>query len=374
MDTSDPEITFDASGRCHHCRKAEQKLAEDWRPDQDGEKMLMAAAEQIRQYGEGRDYDCIVGVSGGVDSSYVLHVAKSVMGLRPLAVHVDAGWNSEIAVKNIESLITALDVDLYTHVIDWQEMKDLQLAFLRSSVANQDVPQDHAFEAVLSDYADRNDIRFVITGSNITSESILPTSWGYDATDVRHLRGIHDRFGERELKTFPTMSPYQRLVRWPYLRRITRVAPLDYLDYDKDEAISQLERQYGWRYYGRKHGESQWTAFFQAYYLPTKFGFDKRRAHLSSQIVAGQVARGDALELLKDPPNDESRVERDKDYVARKLGIEGAELERLMALPEKSYADYPNNARLLASLRRIRRVMTSPRRQARPVTADTSHT
>jgi aminotransferase len=355
MDTSDPEIVFDDRGICNHCRLAERRLQRDWHPDKRGRAMLETLATAIRGYGRDKEYDSIIGISGGVDSSYLLHMARRVMGLRPLAVHVDAGWDAEIAAKNIESLITALDVDLFTYVVDWEEIKDLQLAFLKSSVANQDIPQDHAFVAKTYQLAIEKDIRYVLTGNNLTSESILPDSWGYDLTDRRHLRAIHRQFGRRPLKTFPTMSYFDYYFYWPVVKGMKRVAPLNLIDYDKAKAIEELAATYGWRYYGRKHGESNWTAFFQAYYLPYKFGYDKRRAHLSSLIIAGQKTRADALEELKEPPFDAREVDHDKAYVARKLGIDKAELERLIDLPNRSYSDYPNNARVMGMLRGARR-------------------
>ena len=346
MDTTDPEIEFDADGRCSHCRRAEQMLATGWFPDASGRAMLDALAAKIREYGAGREYDCIIGVSGGVDSSYVLTVAKNLMGLRPLAVHVDAGWNSEIAVANIERLVKALDIDLFTYVVDWEEIKDLQLAFLNASVPNQDVPQDHVFFAKLYEFAIANDIRYVLTGSNLATESILPQAWGYDATDKRHIVSIHKRFGKKKLRTFPMMNLFEYRVYWPYIRRMKRFAPLNYLDYNKANAIREMEERYGWRYYGGKHYESRWTRFFQSYYLPHKFGYDKRRAHLSSMIVAGQMTREAALAELAQPPYDPHEVATEKEYVARKLGITTAELERLIALPNRTHRDYPNNERI----------------------------
>ncbi len=358
MDTSDPEISFDDNGHCNHCRWAEEHLRSGWYRGTRGLEKLSAVAAEIRGYGKNKEYDCIIGVSGGVDSSYLLHVAKVLMGLRPLAVHVDAGWNSEIAVKNIESLIKALDIDLFTYVVDWEEMKDLQLSFLEASVANQDIPQDHVFAAKLYEFAVRNNIRYVLTGSNLTSESILPASWGYDSTDRRHLLAIHRRFGRRTIDTYPTMSFFQYHFYWPVIRRMKRVAPLNYIDYDKRKAIAELTDTYGWRYYGGKHYESRWTKFFQSYYLPVKFGYDKRRAHLSSILVAGQVSRDEALAQLGMAPYDAGEIENEKDHVARKLGIDIVELERLIALPNRSFRDYPNNYPVVSALRKVKHTLS----------------
>lgn len=355
MDTSDPEIYFDDNGVCNHCRRAEQLLAKSWFPNKDGERKLQEISSKIKTYGMDKEYDCIIGVSGGVDSSYLLHVAKKIMELRPLVVHVDAGWNSEIAVRNIESLVKALNLDLFTYVIDWEEIKDLQMSFLKASVANQDIPQDHAFFARLYKYAVSNKIKYVLTGSNMTSESILPGSWGYDATDKKHLVSIHKLFGSRPLNSYPSMSLFEYKIYWPYIRKMTKISPLNYLDYDKNKAIKFLEDTYGWKYYGGKHHESKWTKFFQAYYLPEKFGYDKRRAHLSSLIIAGQMTREAALAEMNKPLYDPEELAHDKNYVAKKLGITVAELDCLIELPNKTYRDYPNSENMLNFIRNIKR-------------------
>lgn len=358
MDTSDPDIIFDAHGVCNHCRDAEIKLKNGWFPNEEGSRKLETAARTIRENGIGKEYDCIIGVSGGVDSSYLLHVATKMMKLRPLVVHVDAGWNSEIAVQNIETLVKALDLDLYTYVVDWEEIRDLQLAYLRSSVANQDVPQDHAFFAKLYEFAVMNDIKYVVTGSNFSSESILPSSWGYDATDCKQLVAIHKRFGTIPLKTYPMMSLFKYRIYWPKVKKMVRVGPLNFIDYDKNKAIEFLQETYGWRYYGGKHHESKWTKFFQAYYLPVKFGFDKRRAHLSSVIIAGQITREEALKEIEKPLYDPNELREDKSYVARKLGISPEELESIINLPNKYYKDYPNEEGILNLLRIVKRVVS----------------
>ena len=365
MDTTDPLISFDENGECNHCRRAQQELRNGWFPDERGAALLQSISADIRKHGKGKEYDCVIGVSGGVDSSYLLHVAKTIMGLRPLAVHVDAGWDSEIAVKNIENLIKALDIDLFTHVVDWEEVKDLQLAFLKSSVANQDIPQDHAFSSKVYELAIEYRIRYVVTGGNLTSESILPAAWGYDSKDKRQLIGIHHQFGSRKLNSFPTMSFFKYYLYWPLVKRMKRIRPLNYLDYSKEKAIQSLQDLYGWRYYGGKHYESRWTKFFQSYYLPEKFGYDKRKAHLSSLIVAGQMNRDDALTQLAETPFDPKETQIEKAYVARKLGITPAELDQLIARPNKTYKDYPNNQALIKVLRstrrKVRNVMSASR-------------
>jgi N-acetyl sugar amidotransferase len=356
MDSSDVDISFDADGICNHCHEAKVKLDKGWFPNANGKQQLEEISNEIRLFGQGKEYDCIIGVSGGVDSSYLLHVAKYEMKLRPLVVHVDAGWNSEIAVKNIEQLVKSLDLDLFTYVVNWEEMQDLQLSFLKASVANQDIPQDHSFFAKLYDYAAKNGIKYIINGSNLTSESILPQSWGYDASDLKQILGIHKKFGSKRLKSYPQMSFFMHRIYWPYVKKMKVVRPLNLIDFDKNKAIQFLEENYGWRYYGGKHHESKWTKFFQAHYLPEKFGFDKRKAHLSSMIASGQITREQAQQELDKPLYNESELVQDKRYIARKLGINDEEFDALLSLPNKDYKDYPNQVSLLNALRKVKRI------------------
>lgn len=342
MDTTDPDIIFDAGGVCSHCRRFEQTFQPNWFPNDEGRRRLEAMVAQIKAEGRGRDYDCIIGLSGGVDSSYLAIKVKE-LGLRPLVVHVDAGWNSELAVKNIESLVRALGFDLFTLVIDWEEMRDLQVAFLRAGVANQDVPQDHAYFAGLYRFATREKIRWVLSGGNYATEGILPQSWGYNAMDVRHLTSIHRQFGRRPLRTFPTVSFFNLYFGYPLIRKMRVLRPLDFMPYGKEEAMQELSARFGWRYYGAKHHESVWTKFFQGYYLPARFGFDKRKAHLSSLIVSGQITRDQALHELAQPAYAPDELRRDRAFVGKKLGLSEEEFDALLHAPLKSYQDYPSN-------------------------------
>jgi N-acetyl sugar amidotransferase len=342
MDTTDSAITFDAQGVCSHCRNFDEKFRPNWFPNEEGRRRLDAQVALIKAEGKGRDYDCIIGLSGGVDSSYLAVKVKD-LGLRPLVVHVDAGWNSELAVMNIESLVKALGFDLFTLVVDWEEMRDLQVAFLRSGVANQDVPQDHAFFAGLYHFATRQKIRWVLSGGNYATEGILPQSWGYNAMDVSHLKGIHRRFGTQPLRTFETVSFFNLYIGYPLIHRMKVLRPLDFMPYSKETAMAELSARFEWRYYGAKHHESVWTKFFQGYYLPTRFGFDKRKAHLSSLVVSGQMTREQALAELEKEIYPADELRRDRAFVCKKLGLTEAELDALMAAPLKSYRDYPNN-------------------------------
>lgn len=344
MDTTDPEITFGADGVCSHCRRFELEMKPHWKPTPEGARELEQIIARIKAEGQGKRYDCVIGLSGGVDSSY-LAVKVVEWGLRPLVVHVDAGWNSELAVKNIEQIVTKLGLDLVTCVVDWEDMKELHLSFLRAGLANQDVPQDHAFFAALYKYATDAGIRHVISGANYATEGVLPQSWGYDAMDATHVRSVHRRFGTRLLKNFPIISFYQYYFYFPKIKNMAIIAPLNYMPYEKAMAVDYLEKNFGWRYYGGKHYESRWTRFFQAHYLPAKFGYDKRKAHLSSLIVSGQLSRDEALQELEKPLYSDNELADDKAFVAKKLGIDVAQLERFIAEKPHHYTEFPTNAR-----------------------------
>jgi hypothetical protein len=272
-------------------------------------------------------------------------------------VHVDAGWNSELAVMNIEQICRRLGFDLVTHVVDWEEMRDMQLAFLRSNLANQDVPQDHAFFAALYGYAKKAGIKYVINGSNFATESILPATWGYDAMDATHVKSIHALFGARPRGDFPVVSFFDLYVRYPFILKMEVLRPLNLLPYNKEDAIRILEKDYGWRYYGGKHYESRWTRFFQAYYLPYKFGYDKRKAHLSSLVVSGQMGRNDALEALKAPLYDAKLLDEDKIFIAKKLGLSVAEFEALVNQPAHHFSEFPNHQRKRRIAMRVYRLV-----------------
>ncbi len=353
MDTSDPDITFDSNGVCNHCRTFEEQVKPHWHPDSTGKHMLDKIVEKIKLENRQNEYDCIIGISGGVDSSYLAYVAKKQLRLRLLAVHVDGGWNSEIAVRNIENICKKLEIDLYTHVVDWDEMNDVQAAFIRSGLANLDVPQDHAFFAALYSYAVKNNIKYVLSGSNIATEGILPFAWGYMAMDLKHLEGVHQRFGKMKLKSYPRVNLFKYLVYYPRIRGMKVVKPLNFLPYNKQEAMELLESELGWQYYGGKHFESRFTKFFQAFYLPVKFGYDKRRAHLSSLIVSGQTTREEALQEMSKELYQTDELREDKEYVLRKLDITEDEFDAILKAPNKSFRDYPSHHDFLQIGRKI---------------------
>jgi len=353
MDTSDPDIGFGTDGLCTHCLEFDHVQKPRIQSDASGERLLRSRIDEIRNRAKGRPYDCIIGLSGGVDSSYVAWKVLDI-GLRPLAVHVDTGWNSELAVSNIEKIVKKLNIDLFTFVVDWEVMRDLQLAFFRAGVANCDIPQDHAFVAVLYKVAIEHGIRTVISGHNLATEAILPEAWGYTSIDRRHIKAIHAKYGTGSLAAYPSYSLLQYTFLWPYVRRMKIFPILNYLDYKKAEAKAFLMNEFGWRDYGGKHYESRLTKFFQSYYLPTKFGFDKRRAHLSSLIVSGQCTREQALAELAAPLYDERELADDKAFIAKKLRISVQEFDGIIGAPPRRHEEFASDRALIEGLLKLK--------------------
>jgi N-acetyl sugar amidotransferase len=341
MDTTDPDITFNEEGVCNHCQAYDDLIRR--MPNTDAEKKICldSIVNNIKSMGKGREYDCVIGVSGGVDSTYVAYVAKN-LGLRPLAVHFDNGWNSELAVNNIENIINTLKIDLFTFVVDWEEMRDLQLAFFKASLANCDIPSDQAITAVLFQVAAKHGIKYILNGSNEATESILPRSWGYNSIDLRHLNAVQKKFGTKKLVNYPRLGFFKYYIYYRYLNKIPVINILNYLPYDKNKAKRVIEKELRWRDYGGKHYESVFTRFFQAYYLPTKFGFDKRKAHLSSLIVSGHLTRDAALEEIEKDPYPKDKLNDDKLFVAKKLGLSVEEFDAVIAQENKTFKDYPS--------------------------------
>jgi N-acetyl sugar amidotransferase len=348
MDTSDSNIAFDARGWCDYCNNFYRNILPNWHPNEQGEREIRAIAEKIKIDGAARDHDCIIGVSGGVDSSYVTYVAKAKLGLRPLILHVDAGWNSQQSVNNIEKLVDGLGLDLHTEVVDWQEMKDLQLAFFRAQVPHLDTPQDHAFFAALYNFAAEHGFKYIITGANYSTECVRePLEWHYHASDLRQLKDIHRRFGTRPLATFPTADILTYKLYYRFIKQVRVVKPLNYVPYIKEQAMQELVDRFGWQKYAHKHYESRFTRFYEGYWLPTKFGYDKRRAHFSSLILTEQMTREEALRRIAEPAYDSETIGQDFEYVATKLDLSVAELRELMNGPNKSYRDYKSSMKVI---------------------------
>lgn len=339
MDTSDPEISFNDEGICSHCIKYDE-LKNKYLHHQDGGVALKALIEKIKAQGAGKKYDCVIGVSGGVDSTYVAYLVKK-LGLRPLAVHLDNGWNSELAVSNIEKTLKILEIDLYTYVIDWEEFKDLQLSFLKASVPDAEIPTDHAIVAIIFKIAAQMGIKYLISGSNFATEAIAVRSWSYGHSDWRYIKSIQKRFGKMKLKSFPHYS-ISDLFYYKVIKGQRAVKLLDYIDYNKAEAMRILEDELGWKYYGGKHYESIYTRFFQGYILPRKFGFDKRRAHLSTLICSNQLTREEALQEIQNDPYPENMLNDDIQFLIKKFNLTEEEFKAIMELPKKTFWDYPS--------------------------------
>lgn len=356
MDTSDPEIRFFADGTCNHCASYADRAKRDLLPPDQAAARLEQLVHTIRGAGQ-KDYDCMIGVSGGVDSTFVAYKVKQ-LGLRPLAVHLDNGWNSELAVDNIQRTLRTLDIDLLTHVVDWEEFRDLQLSFLKASVPDCEIPTDHAIFALLMNKAAELGIRYIITGSNVTSEAIMPPRWSYYQHDLWHLRAIHRQFGTKKLATLPQLGAV-RFVYDVLIKRIKYLPILNLIDYQKDAAKELIAEKLGWRDYGGKHFESIYTRFFQGYILPTKFGFDKRRAHLSTLICSKGIDRQDALEELSRAPYDGYDLDGEIEYVTKKLGLTRAQFDQIMQAAPRKHSDYPTNQLLFERLSALRQFIKS---------------
>ena len=340
MDTTDPKIIFDNSGICNHCNEFDTVTKKLWFPNSQGQKLLQELFNKIKLERTDYEYDCILGLSGGLDSAYLALILKDY-GLTPLLIHIDAGWNTEFAEKNIQSIVAHCGFDLKTITMDWEEIQDLQLSYLQAGVANQDVIQDHAFFACLYDFAIQNNIPYVINGGNIATESIFPSSWHHSAMDSINLKAIHKKYGKRKLKNYKTVSFFDYYFYYPFIKKMKVIRPLNYLPYSKEIALERLTT-IGYIPYARKHGESYFTKFFQNHYLPAKFNMDKRKPHLSSLIVSGLLSREDALKALQEPLYDEQELIDDKKFIASKLEISIDELNNFINTKGHHYSEYPN--------------------------------
>jgi N-acetyl sugar amidotransferase len=350
MDTTDSEISFDENGVCDHCTTYYRDTLPNWDTDEKGRQALQRIVERIKKEGEGKDFDCIMGMSGGIDSSYLTYVAKEMLGLRPLVFHVDAGWNSQEAVNNIEKLVDKLGLDLFTEVIDWEEMRDLQLAYFKAGVPHVDVPQDHAFFATMYNFAAKHDIKYILTGANYSTECVRnPVEWMYFQTDVRQIKDIHAKFGQRPLVNFPLSNILRHKVYLRYVRGIRVVRPLNYVPYVKEDAMQLLVEKFGWQRYPQKHFESRFTRFYEGYWLPKRFGYDTRKVQFSSLILTKQMTRDEALAKLAGPAHDESTIGQDFEYVATKLGITTEELQGYLEAPARTYKDYKSQRSVFAA-------------------------
>jgi len=349
MDTSDPNIIFNENGESDYYTNFITNILPNWNTDDKGYNTLMKLADQIKQQSTNPNFDCIIGLSGGLDSSYVAYVAKEIMGLKPLLFHVDAGWNTDKAVGNIEKLCKGLNLDLFTEVINWEEMKDLQVAVLKSQIADQDLPQDYAFFSAMYKFAKKHKIKHVLTGGNFSTECCRePQEWGaYPGIDKILVNDIHKKFGKRPLKTFPIVDIFFYKIYYRYILGMKVFKPLNYLPYIKRDAENLLKEKFSWEPFQHKHHESRFTRFYEDYWLPRKFGFEKRRAHFSSLILTGQMTRDEALERISKPELSDDFLQKEFEYVAEKLDLTKQELEEIFNGPNKTFNDYKNKIGLI---------------------------
>lgn len=349
MDNTDPNIVFDKDGISDYYHNFINNIKPNWHTDARGYNELMKIADIIKKESKNNDFDCIIGLSGGLDSSYAAYIAKEVMGLRPLIFHVDAGWNTDQAVGNIEKMVDGLNLDLYTEVINWEEMKDLQLAFLKSQIPDQDLPQDYAFFSALYKFARRHKIKYVLTGSNYSTECCRePEEWGgYAGIDLTLVNDIHKKFGKKELKTFPLVDILTYKIYYRYVLGMRVFKPLNLVPYIKNDAENLLYNKFGWEKFQHKHHESRFTRFYEDYWLPEKFGFQKRKAHFSSLILTGQMTRDEALERVSKPEMSEQFLNQEFEYVANKLDLSKKQLQEIFEGPNKTYKDYKNKKAII---------------------------
>lgn len=344
---ADPDIRFDAEGVCNYYHDYMRAAEVGVLTGEKGQQELGRLVDRIKKAGKGKPYDCLIGLSGGVDSTYVAWLVKQA-GLRPLAVHLDNGWNSELAIKNVENIITRLGFDLYTLVVNWEEFKDIQVAYLRASVVDIEVVSDHAVFATMYKLAKEKSIGYIISGTNIVTEQVMPPSWLYEKMDFTNLKDIHDRFGARKLKTYPTFD-FKKYVYYSALLRLVPISILNYVPYEKKEIKEVIKKELGWRDYGGKHYESIFTKFYQAYILPEKFKIDKRKAHLSNLICSGQLTKAEALEELRHPLYAADELKADKEYVLKKLGLTEQAFQEIMDLPVRRHQDFKTDMHLKVS-------------------------
>tara|TARA_Y100000768_G_scaffold388808_1_gene387374 strand:+ start:10757 stop:11899 length:1143 start_codon:yes stop_codon:yes gene_type:complete len=344
MDNTDSQIYFDDEGVCDHCIVFKNKILPSWKFGVGHENFLQEKIDKIKRDALGKEFECIFGISGGIDSSFLLYKIVEDFGLKPLVFHVDAGWNSQIAVNNIEKLIEKLNLDLYTVVIDWEEMRDLQLSFFKSGVPHIDSPQDHAFFASMYKFASKYKVKNILTGGNFSTECVRnPKQWMYYQSDSSQLKDIQKKFGTKKLISFPFTNIIWHRFYLPYIKKIKTWRPLDLIPYNKNSAVKTLVEKFDFQEYPQKHFESRFTKFYESYWLYERFGYDTRKVQFSSLILTGQMKRDEALEILKSKPYDSIDIKKDFEFIANKLLISVDELKKYFLIPHKTYKDYKSN-------------------------------
>ncbi len=347
MDTSDSNIKFNREGECDYCLNFKKNIKHNFENYKDSQKKIFKIANYIKKNSK-NNYDCLIGISGGVDSSYLAYFVKEELKLNPIVIHVDTGWNSIESANNIEKIVDALKLDLETIVIPWKEMRDLQLSFFKAQHPNLDIPQDHAIFASLYKYAIQNNIKYILTGGNFSTECIRePLEWAYHASDVRHIKDIHRKFGEIELKNFPLCDIFTYKIYYRFFKGLKVIQPLNFIEFNKDQSMAFLKNNYGWIKYEHKHYESRFTKFYEGYWLLKKFGYDKRKAHFSSLILTGQMNREDAIDKLSRSPFDQKEIDNEFSFVCKKLDISENELKSIMSGNNKSFKNYKSSYYLI---------------------------
>ena len=350
MDTSDEDIHFDSNGRCDHCKNFEQTLKSPrYRKEQSIQK-LNSLIKTVRN--PQKKYDCLVGISGGVDSCYTAYLCKK-WGLKPLIIHMDNGWNSDIAVKNVKKVVDKLQLDYVSYVLDWREFREIQLGFIKSGIVDIEIPTDIGIAASLYKTAKKYKIKYIVSGGNLSGEGILPLTWGYHVLkDKKLYKHIVKTYSSQKLKKLPVVGLFDEIY-YKFIRGIKTVYPLNIIEYNKDEAREFLKKEFDWQDYGGKHHESKITGFWQSYVMPTKYNMDYRRATYSSQIVSGQLTRKEALNKIKDPACDENSIQSDKDYISKKYDISKSEFDAMLNTPAKTYKDFPNDKKRIERFYRL---------------------
>ena len=358
---ADPDIRFDKEGISNYVHDYEQMAKRGVFTGEAGKKKLENLVTRIKKDGQGKRYDCLIGLSGGVDSTYVAYLVKQ-HGLRPLAVHLDNGWDSELAVKNVENIITRCGFDLYSLVVDWEEFKDIQLAYLKASVVDIEVVSDHAIFSTMYKLAKEHKTGYILSGTNIVTEHIMPPSWLYDKMDFANLKAIHAKYGKKKLRTYPFLD-FKKFIYYSVILKLNPISILNYVPYNKKAVKEIIQKDLGWRDYGGKHYESQFTKFYQAYILPEKFHIDKRKAHLSTLICSGQITKAEALEELKKPLYEPLQLRSDKEYVLKKFGLPEQEFEKIMQLPIQKHTAFRSDRKLKEMYMNML-IKTAPLRQS----------
>lgn len=366
MDTSDPNISFDKNNICDHCQNYYEKILPYWNKGVNRINLIEPLLDKIKKNSNSQNFDCLLGISGGLDSSYLAYVAKKIFGLKPLLFHCDAGWNTEQSVKNIENIANGLNLDLHTDVIEWSEVKNLQRAFYKSGVPFQDVPQDLAFFSSLYNYSSKYNIKYILTGGNFSMESIRgPIQYAYFATDLTLVKDVFSKYGEGKLDSFPMRDLFNYKIYLKFIKRISMIKLLDYVPYSKFEAQQTLKKNYDWQPFRSKHYESILSKFHDAYWTPKRYNFDRRRMYLSSEILTEQLSRENALDSFKNDKTSDDENKKDFEYIARKLDFSYDEFRKIENLPKKTFMDFKNKYRLISLFVKFSNYLNIERRNFR---------